>query len=652
MSWNNHLAFRVTASLAAAFLAAASASGATGPADGKLTIVDYDGVALSPDATRIASVDTAYPVDLSTDGHNVISIRDTKGIEAGSYDPCPDCTYHSPTWSPDGHALAFLGVDDTRSSLFRVENGKVTKIMSIDGSSRKLRWSSDGTTLAFLLTAHAHDGGHRVTTYRRVGVIDVPKDAQRIMTVAALGGEPKAISPANLWVYDFDWRSDTRGFVGMAAEGDADNQWYYAKLLDISADGRTRPIAIPTMQIARPRVSADGKKLAVIGGLMSDEGVEGGDVFVIDLLNGTTTNVTEGYKGTFNSVSWIGPKLIAGITVYASTGTASIDPATHKVTDVRVFAETISAREGRVSLSADGRSVAYASQSFTTPAHLMFGLIGSARAITQVSPSLVKDISVRDVRWQSDGRQIQGWLLLPQSKSASAPQPRPLIMDVHGGPSYAATPYYVGSRQYIAGDMLNAGYAYLVPNVRGSFGAGEEFIRSNLNDMGDGPLRDALAGVDAVERMTAIDDHRLGLFGWSYAGFFTMWAATHTQRFQAIVSGAGMADWTSYYSQTVIPAWVDLFLGGPPYGNMENYDRASPIRYLQNAKTPTLLLNGERDSGAPYEQAEAFWKGLLYYKVPTKFVLYPDEAHGFHNPVNINQRAADILDWFNKWVKG
>ena len=651
MSWINHSATRISV-VAAVLTAAASASGATGSAEGKQTVVDYDGVTLSPQGAKIASVETESPVDLSTRGHNVVTIRDTTGTKVGSYDPCPDCAYSSPAWSPDGRVLAFLAIADTQSSLFRVENGKVTKITSIDGSSSKLRWSSDGTTLAFLSTAHAHDGGHHVTIYRRVGVIAVPKDAQRIVTVPALGGEPKAISPANLWVYDFDWRSDTRGFVGMAAEGDADNQWYYAKLLDISADGKTRPITLPTMQIARPRVSADGRKLAVIGGLMSDEGVEGGDVFVIDLLTGKTTNVTESYNGTFNSVNWIGSKLIAGITIYASTGTASIDPATHKVTDVKVFAETISAREGRVSLSADGRSVAYAAQSFTTPARLMFGPTGSARPITQVNPSLVRDISVQDVRWQSDGRQIQGWLLLPRGESASSPQARALIVDVHGGPSYATTPYFVGSREHIAGDMLNAGYAFLIPNVRGSFGAGEEFIRSNINDMGDGPLRDALAGVDAAERKTSIDNHRLGLFGWSYAGFFTMWAATHTQRFQAIVSGAGMADWTSYYSQTVIPAWVDLFLGGPPYGNMENYDRASPIRYIQNAKTPTLLLNGERDSGAPYEQAEAFWKGLLYNQVPTKFILYPDEAHGFHNPVNINQRAADILDWFTKWLKG
>jgi dipeptidyl aminopeptidase/acylaminoacyl peptidase len=407
------------------------------------------------------------------------------------------------------------------------------------------------------------------------------------------------------------------------------------------------------MQLARPRVSADGKKVAFIGGLMSDEGVEGGDVWVTDLVSGLSSNVTQGFAGTFNSVSWVGTELAAAVNVFGSMGMARVDPAKHRVTNVTVHAETISAREARIAVSGDGRSVAYAAESFTTPARLMFGAFGAARPITQPDPALLLDLSVQDVRWHSDGREIQGWLLTPAG-AANPSKPRALIVEVHGGPSFATTPFYVGSHVSnfgdMAGDMLRAGYAVFAPNVRGSFGEGEAFIRANINDMGDGPLRDTLTGVDEVERRTPIDDQRVGMYGWSYAGFFTMWVATHTERFHAIVSGAGMADWTSYYSQTVIPAWVDLFLGGPPYGNMDAYDRASPLRYLQNAKTPTLLLNGERDSGAPSMQAEAFWKGLLYYHVPTKFVIYPDESHRFQIPANILARSVDTLGWFNEWL--
>lgn len=611
---------------------------------------EYAELVLSPDASQIAVVETVHPAEAAAALHNTISIYDTSGRKLGAFDPCPDCTYTSPGWSPNGRTLAFLAIADTQSSIFEVEGGQVRKIAQVSGSACKMKWSAEGSSLAFLLASHAHDGGHKVGNYRRVGVMVVPHDTQRITLLPARGGDTQPVSPDGLWVYDFDWRPNGMGFVAVAAEGDADNQWYQARLVTLSPTGSVHDISLPTMQIARPRVSPDGKKVAFIGGLMSDEVIEGGDVFVTDLATNATENVTPGFGGTINSVSWSGPGLIAGITWHGSTGTARVDPVRHQVSEINVRPETVSAREGRVSVSADGKSVAYVAESFNSPAHLVFGAPGVARPITpSVGTTTGQQVSIQDVRWHSDGREIQGWLLMPRG---AAPV-RTLIVTVHGGPSYATTPFFVGSRMSngdMTGDMLRAGYAVFAPNVRGSFGEGEDYVRANVNDMGDGPLKDVLSGVDEVERMLSIGDRAVGLFGWSYAGFFTMWAATHTQRFAAIVSGAGMADWTSYYSQTVIPAWVDLFLGGPPYTHMTNYDRASPIRYLQYARTPTLLENGENDSGAPPEQAEAFWKGLLFYKVPTKLVLYPGEAHRFHDPTNIRQRSADTIGWFDQWL--
>ena len=642
------------------------ASSASGTAVNMPAVVDYREVTLSPAATAIASVDVEQEIESQRTRHNLVVIRNTSGKSIATYDPCSTCLYSSPAWSPDSRSLAFLGDDLGRassnaSSIFVASEGRVHRLASLGGTASKLRWSSDGTALSFLLAAQPHDGGHGVTAYRRVGVIAQPDYVQRIMTISALGGAIRARSPDKLWIYDYDRRGNTGGFIGIAAEGDADNHWYHAQFVDISEHGVVRVIAAPPYQIGMLHVARDGSKVAFIGGLMSDFSsdasavhAQGGDVFVTDLLSGATSNLTQGFLGTFNSVGWSGADLIAGLTVYGSTGMAKIDLSTHKVTMVEVHGETIYARDGRLSISADGRSVAYCAQSYTSSPHLMFGAYGAVRAITQPS-SLSPEISVHDVRWKSDGRQIQGWLLVPRAGNARGPsQAYPLLVWAHGGPAGAATPLMPSLAPFgnFTQVLLRSGYALFSPNPRGSSGAGESFLRANINDLGNGPLHDILTGVDEVERVAPIDEHRLGLFGRSYGGFLTMWAATHTERFKAIWSGAGMSDWGSYYSETVIPTWVELYLGGPPYTHWETYDRASPIRYIQSAKTPTLLTIGELDSGAAPPQMWEFWQGLIAYKVPTKLVIYPGEPHEFHNPVTIAQRVSDVVEWFNRWLRG
>jgi len=605
---------------------------------------------ISSDGRQIAVVETASSGNVTVPVHNVISIYGRSGQKLESFDPCGGCRYTAPDWSPNGKRLGFVGVSQSESSIFEVQDGQTRRVAQLPGMASDLKWARDGKSLAFLIAAQLHDGGHEVGQYRHAGVIEVHHDTRRITVVPAGGGDAQPVSPDGLWVYEFDWRPNGSGFVAVVAEGDADNLWYQARLVTISAGGGVHDIALPRMQIMRPRVSPDGERVAFIGGLLSDEGYGGGDAFITDLTTDLTTNVTQGFGGTIDSVSWSGSKLIAGITRYGSTGTARIDPDQRRVTALNIRPQTITARDGRVSSSADGKTLAYVAESFASAAHLVLSAQGAERSITPtVAADTGLDVSVQDVRWHSDGREIQGWLLTPRG-----PRPvRRLIVDAHGGPTSAVTPFFIGSHAFthgMVGDMLRAGYAAFFPNPRGSTGEGEEFVRANISDMGDGPLRDVLAGLDEVERMLSLDDRHTGLFGYSYAGFLTMWAATHTQRFAAIVSGAGMADWTSYYSQTVIPAWVDLFFGGPPYTNMEVYDHASPIRYLPHAKTPTLLENGDNDSGAPPEQAEAFWKGLLFYKVPTKLILYPGESHHFHDPANIRKQAEDTIAWFDQWL--
>src|SRR5581483_2900157 len=163
--------------------------------------------------------------------------------------------------------------------------------------------------------------------------------------------------------------------------------------------------------------------------------------------------------------------------------------------------------------------------------------------------------------WKSDGADVQGWLLGP--KEVPVGRKLPMIVEVHGGPSAAATPTFTWKGTLY--DMVAHGYYVLLPNPRGSFGQGEAFTKANVKDFGGGDLKDILAGVDAAEQAAPIDDARLGVYGHSYGGFMAMWTVTHSQRFKAAVAGAGIADWVAYYGQNGIDQWMVPFFGSTAY---------------------------------------------------------------------------------------
>ena len=188
-----------------------------------------------------------------------------------------------------------------------------------------------------------------------------------------------------------------------------------------------------------------------------------------------------------------------------------------------------------------------------------------------------------------------------------------------------------------------------LPNPRGSFGQGEAFTAGNVKDFGGGDLRDILAGVDEVVRTRPIDPKRLYLYGWSYGGFMTMWAVTQTNRFAAAAAGAGIANWQSYYGQNRIGGWMLPYFGASVYDDPEIYAKSAPITFIKNVRTPTLVLSGERDAEVPAPQGYEFWRALKTLGIPTRFVVYPDEGHGFFREESKKDRVREVLDWFARW---
>jgi dipeptidyl aminopeptidase/acylaminoacyl peptidase len=255
----------------------------------------------------------------------------------------------------------------------------------------------------------------------------------------------------------------------------------------------------------------------------------------------------------------------------------------------------------------------------------------------------------QSVEWTNENFHVQGWLLYPANYDPS--RKYPMIVMVHGGPSSAVTPRwpYAG---FGAAPFSAMGYFVLEANPRGSYGEGEAFTQANRKDFGYGDLRDILAGVDTVEhQLPAIDDSRLGITGWSYGGFMTMFDITQTHRFKAAVAGAGIANWQSYYGENSIDQWMIPFFGASVYDDPAVYAKSSAITFIKQIKTPTLVVVGDRDGECPAPQSFEFWHALKAEGVPTELVVYPNEGHGFVDPNHRRDVIVRALGWFDKYMQ-
>ena len=203
----------------------------------------------------------------------------------------------------------------------------------------------------------------------------------------------------------------------------------------------------------------------------------------------------------------------------------------------------------------------------------------------------------------------------------------------------------------LEGMLAAAGYFVLLPNPRGSFGDGEAFAEANVRDFGYGDFRDILAGVDAAIATLPVDNARTGIAGWSYGGYMAMWAVTQTQRFRAAVAGAGLANFQSYYGENRIDQWLIPFFGASVYDDPAVYWRSSPINFIKNVKTPTLVLVGERDAECPAPQSWEFWHALKTLGVETQLVVYPNEGHAIADPEHQRDVVRRSVEWFDKYLK-
>jgi dipeptidyl aminopeptidase/acylaminoacyl peptidase len=629
-----------------------------------------------------------------------------------------ECTASHPNWSPDGKQLAFLSdcsasdkdlqpTSQNNIFVWTLAVNSMKQVSHLHGAVSSITWSPDGKSIAFLYVENAT---------RQAGALDAMKpwsgvygeDGVEVQRVAAvnvaavnvagtfaywLSADPK------LHVYEFSWSPDSKRITYVAAAPPGENNWWVARLygqttgtigpcgsspidktaiasIDKTAiagcaglgvpmgvpesilDPATTPGPLHGLQIALPRFSPDGKQIAFIGGLMSDQGSTGGDIYVIPSTGlkpgGEPKNVTPNRPTSPAYIAWLDDHTL-GISEHTggSSHIASLDLNTGKnlaAPDV-TLPDSIIAGPDVMSISAASHSpnIAMIRQSFDHPPEVWAGPTGNLKQMTHLNDTLKPAWGkTESIDYTNDGFHIQGWLLYPAGWSPNDGNPAkkyPLIVSVHGGPSSAVTPRWP-SVNYGAVPFSALGYFVFMPNPRGSFGQGEKFTQANVKDFGYGDLRDILAGVDVLEKRFPIDKDREGLTGWSYGGFMTMFGVTQTTRFKAAVAGAGISDWQSYYGENSIDQWMVPFFGKTVYDDPAIYAKSSAIGFIKNVKTPTLVVVGDRDGECPAPQSFEFWHALKAEGVKTQLVIYPGEGHHFVDPEHQRDVLKRALDWF------
>ncbi|HEV7681070.1 MAG TPA: S9 family peptidase [Pyrinomonadaceae bacterium] len=610
---------------------------------------------ISPDGSRVAYTVGEVKMEKDKEWKTVtqVWIVPTTGGKAMQYTR-GDKSSTAPEWSPDGSLLAFLSdreKDGERQVWMMMANGgEAWAVTSHKGGVSGFRWSPDGKQLLLTATDQANkDEEDRKKVKDDTIVID------------------RDIKMSHLWLWDIDKKTGKR-----LTEGDftvSDPQWspdgtritYTTRPTPKADDGSLSDVWIMTLASGEKkrlednpgssdsaRWSPDGKWIAYTGSPDPNGGVSTSFLYLVPPAGGTPKELTTKFDLSVGTPVWSRD----GKTIYFSTNVLeaievySADAASGSV-------KQLSERGGSTGIteiSRDGKTIVGTTSTAKQPTELYTASaeLKSLKLLTDQNAWL-KDYALAEtevVKWKSkDGMEVEGLLTKPVGYEAG--KRVPFLLNPHGGPTGASLNSFTSTVQVLAAN----GFAVLQPNFRGSTGKGLAFAQANKNTWGKGDYEDCMTGVDAMIASGIADPDRLGAFGWSYGGYMTFWILTQTDRFKAVSPGAGLSNIYSMYSQNDIQRYLRWFYSDKsPWEATELYWSRSPMAYVKNVKTPTMIMHGQVDTRVPIAQAQEFYMALKEMKVPVEFVVYPRENHGFTEPRHQMDRVQRYVKFFAKYL--
>ncbi|HZI47478.1 MAG TPA: S9 family peptidase [Pyrinomonadaceae bacterium] len=610
---------------------------------------------ISPDGSRVVYTVSEIKMEKDKEWKQVtqIWVVPTGGGHARQFTR-GDKSASQPEWSPDGSMIAFLSdreKDGERQVwMMLADGGEAWSVTSHKGGVTGFHFSPDGKRLVLTAT----DQPNKDEEDRRK-----VKDDTIVMD--------RDLKMTHLWVYDIDKKDEKR--LTQGAWTVSDPQWspdgtritYTTRPTPRADDGALSDVWVVTVasgekqKIAgdpaaadNARWSPDGKWIAFTGTPDRDPGPSTSFLYLYPADGGTPKQVTSKFDLSVGTPVWSRD----GKTIYFSTNTLeaielySADVASGGVKQLT----SRGSATGITEISKDGKTIVGTLSSPGQPTELYVTRLdfGSIKPLTNHNAWL-NDYSVAQsevVKWKSkDGTEVEGVLTKPVGYTSGKV---PFLLNPHGGPTGASLNNWNGTVQVLAAN----GFAVLQPNFRGSTGKGLAFSQANKNTWGKGDYEDCMSGVDAMIAAGIADPDRMGAFGWSYGGYMTFWIDTQTDRFKAISPGAGLTNIYSMYSQTDIHRYLNWFYTDKaPWENQELYWDRSPMKYVGNVKTPTMIMHGQVDTRVPIAQAQEFYQALVERKVPVDFVVYPRENHGFTEPRHNMDRVRRYVRFFAKYLQ-
>jgi dipeptidyl aminopeptidase/acylaminoacyl peptidase len=612
--------------------------------------------AISPDGRRVAFTvretnwaDNTYETEIwIADATAAASARPlTSGAKSSQ----------QPAWSPDGTWLAFLSDRSDVRQLYRlsVEGGEAEALTSGEEVTA-FAWSRDGRRIAYTMTdpvtpamkdriekygEYTHeDHDHRMA---QLHLVDVATKSTRAVTAGAFVVGAFDWSPDNTRIA-FDHRLNTDA----GSSGSAD-----ISIVEVDS-GRVTPLVTQDGPDSNPRWSPDGRRIAFQSALAKPfYFFQNGALAVVAASGGTPTSITGRFDENPALVAWTS----AGIFFAASQRTWAYlyraDPDTGQTSVHRVREDWIG-------------------QSWTvTPAgtHAAFVATGprdfpdvyAAPVAATLAPVKLSDLGAQVAAWPAHGREVVRWKsqdgaeiegVLHKPASFETGRRYPLLVVIHGGPTGVSRPTPYGSASFYPIDAwLARGALVLEPNYRGSAGYGEAFRSLNVRNLGIGDAWDVLSGIDHLVAQGLVDKDRVGSMGWSQGGYISAFLATrHAERFKALSVGAGISNWVTYYVNTDIHPFTRQYLKATPWDDPKIYADTSPMTYIKQARTPTLIQHGDKDQRVPIPNAFELYQGLQDQKVPVELMIFRGFGHGLDKPKANRAAMQQNWDWFNRYL--